>query len=58
MIQRDNGEAVYRQIQRELEADIRNLHRPNDLLPAESLLAERFGVNRHTLRRALDGRKR
>ncbi len=55
MIQRGNGEAVYRQIQRELEADIRNLHRPNDLLPTEALLAERFSVNRHTLRRALDG---
>lgn len=55
MIQRGNGEAVYRQIQRQLEAEIRSLHRPNDVLPAETVLAERFGVNRHTLRRALDG---
>jgi GntR family phosphonate transport system transcriptional regulator len=55
MIQRGNGEAVYKQIQRKLESEIRTLHRPNDVLPAESLLAERFGVNRHTLRRALDG---
>lgn len=55
MIQRGNGEAVYRQIQRQLEAEIRTLHRPNDALPAEAVLAARFGVNRHTLRRALDG---
>lgn len=55
MIQRGNGEAVYLQIQRQLEAEIRKLHQPNDLLPPESALAERFGVNRHTLRRAIDG---
>lgn len=55
MIQRGNGEAVYLQIQRQLEAEIRKLHQPNDLLPPETVLAERFGVNRHTLRRAVDG---
>lgn len=55
MINRGNGVAVYRQIQRQLEDEIRSLRRPCDALPAEAILAERFGVNRHTLRRAIDG---
>ena len=55
MINRGNGVAVYRQVQLQLEDEIRLLHRPCDALPAEAILAERFGVNRHTLRRALDG---
>lgn len=55
MIQRGSGVTVYRQVQRELEAEIRALHRPGDALPPEAVLAERFGVNRHTLRRALEG---
>ena len=55
MIQRGTGETVYRQVQRQLEAEIRSLHRPGDALPPEAALAERFGVNRHTLRRALEG---
>lgn len=55
MIQRGTGETVYRQVQRQLEAEIRTLHRPGDALPPEAVLAERFGVNRHTLRRALEG---
>lgn len=55
MISRGNGEAVYKQIQRQLEAEIRSLHSANDALPSEAILAERFGVNRHTLRRAIDG---
>jgi len=55
VIQRGTGETVYRQVQRQLEAEIRSLHRPGDALPPEAALAERFGVNRHTLRRALEG---
>jgi GntR family phosphonate transport system transcriptional regulator len=55
MINRGNGEAVYKQVQRQLEAEIRTLHSPSDALPSEAALAERFGVNRHTLRRAIDG---
>ncbi len=55
MIQRGTGETVYRQVQRQLEAEIRSLHRPGDALPSEAVMAERFGVNRHTLRRALEG---
>lgn len=55
MIQRGSGETVYRQVQRQLEAEIRALHQPGDALPPEAALAVRFGVNRHTLRRALEG---
>lgn len=32
----------------------RQLYRPGDQLPTVVILAERFGVNRHTVRRALD----
>jgi GntR family phosphonate transport system transcriptional regulator len=55
VINRGNGVAVYRQVQRQLEDEIRSLYNPCDALPAEAVLAERFGVNRHTLRRAIDG---
>ena len=55
MISRGNGETVYRQVRRQLEAEIRNLHKAGDALPSEAALADRFGVNRHTLRRAIDG---
>lgn len=55
MIQRGSGETIYRQVQRQLEAQIRACHRPGDALPPEAVLAQRFGVNRHTLRRAVDG---
>jgi len=55
MISRGNGETVYRQVQRQLEAEIRAMHKAGDALPPEAALAERFGVNRHTLRRAIDG---
>lgn len=55
MIQRGTGETVYRQVQRQLEAEIRSLHSPGDVLPPEAVLAQRFGVNRHTLRRAIEG---
>ncbi len=53
-ITRDNGEALYAQIARQLEQDISRLYAPGDGLPSEGALAIRFGVNRHTLRRAVD----
>lgn len=53
-LDRDQGGSVFRQIARSLEADIKARYRPGDALPAEPVLAERFGVNRHTVRRAVD----
>ncbi|MFP4609566.1 MAG: phosphonate metabolism transcriptional regulator PhnF [Thiohalophilus sp.] len=55
LITRGEGDApLYRQIRDELLKDIRELYQPGDTLPSETELAQRFGVNRHTLRRAVD----
>ncbi|TAN46211.1 MAG: phosphonate metabolism transcriptional regulator PhnF [Rhodospirillales bacterium] len=50
----ESGVAVWRQIERALQQDIET-HRlkPGTRLPGEHDLAERFNVNRHTARRAL-----
>jgi GntR family phosphonate transport system transcriptional regulator len=53
-VSRENGEALYAQIARQLEQEVATAYGPGDCLPAEGLLAVRFGVNRHTLRRAID----
>lgn len=53
-VSRDSGEALYAQIARQIEHDIGNLYAPGEGLPSEADLALRFGVNRHTLRRAID----
>ena len=53
-VRRENGEAIYAQIARVLAQEITTSRSPGDCLPAEGLLAARFGVNRHTLRRAID----
>ncbi|MBA2779340.1 phosphonate metabolism transcriptional regulator PhnF [Billgrantia kenyensis] len=45
---------VYRQLADTLTDQVRHDFAAGDLLPSESELAERFGVNRHTVRRALD----
>ncbi len=45
---------VYSQIRDILAKEISECFEAGDALPAESDLAERFGVNRHTLRRAVD----
>ncbi|WP_029031069.1 phosphonate metabolism transcriptional regulator PhnF [Salinarimonas rosea] len=51
---RGEGVAAWRQIVDGLEADVAaGRLAPGDRLPAETQLAERFGVNRHTVRRAL-----
>ncbi len=53
-LERGNGIAIWRQIEAALLEDIRQQHfAPGERLPNESELAERFGVNRHTVRRAL-----
>jgi GntR family phosphonate transport system transcriptional regulator len=55
LISRGEGSApVYRQIRDAMAEDIREIYKPGDALPSESELAERFAVNRHTLRRAID----
>ncbi len=44
----------YQEIAAKLEQELRQHYRCGDYLPAEQQLAARFGVNRHTLRRAID----
>jgi GntR family transcriptional regulator, phosphonate transport system regulatory protein len=48
------GEARYRRIAMELEKEIAANSKTGMALPSEPELAARFGVNRHTLRRAVD----
>ncbi|WP_394144132.1 phosphonate metabolism transcriptional regulator PhnF [Vibrio atypicus] len=45
---------VYLDIAKHLEQDVRRYFQAGDYLPAESALAKRFAVNRHTVRRAID----
>jgi GntR family phosphonate transport system transcriptional regulator len=53
-VNRNTGEAVYQQITRILEQEIKSSFDAGDYLPTENDLASRFSVNRHTLRRAID----
>ncbi|HEY0294303.1 MAG TPA: phosphonate metabolism transcriptional regulator PhnF [Bordetella sp.] len=54
MVERGSGIAVWRQIGELLAGDIRNkLYEPGEQLPTEPELAERYSVNRHTIRRAM-----
>ncbi|WP_414591562.1 phosphonate metabolism transcriptional regulator PhnF [Ancylobacter sp. G4_0304] len=53
-VARGTGVALWKQIAERIEADIAEGRLPpGQRLPTEMELAERFGVNRHTLRRAL-----
>lgn len=54
LLDRESGTAIYAQIARQLEKEVADQYAPGDSLPSEGTLAERFGVNRHTLRRAVD----
>ena len=54
IVRKEGSAPVYRQISDVLIKEIRELYKPGDALPSEKDLAERFGVNRHTLRRAID----
>jgi len=55
LVARNEGNLpIYRQIRDVLVNDIQDLYKAGESLPAENELALRFGVNRHTLRRAID----
>lgn len=55
LVERGEGNApVYRQIRDLLVKEIQEFYKAGDSLPAEYVLAQRFKVNRHTLRRAID----
>ncbi|MBG0788863.1 MAG: phosphonate metabolism transcriptional regulator PhnF [Desulfovibrionaceae bacterium] len=54
MLSRGNGVALWRQIHSKMETEISSGgYGPGDRLPSENELSGRFGVNRHTIRRAL-----
>ncbi len=54
-VYRQDGVALWRQIATRLQHDIAAGTRlPGSQLPAEAVLSARFGVNRHTVRRALE----
>jgi GntR family phosphonate transport system transcriptional regulator len=50
----ENNGPIYSQISEALLNEIRSNYEPGDYLPSEQMLAGRFGVNRHTVRRAID----
>src|SRR3546814_5753912 len=53
-LQRRAGVALWRQIAETLEKDIREqVYEPGQRPPTEAELAERFSVNRHTVRRGI-----
>lgn len=53
-VNRNSTESVFSQIARVLKDEIDTVYDSGDYLPSEQLLSERFAVNRHTLRRAVD----
>lgn len=53
-LDRGQGVALWRQIAAALEAGIAQQAKPGARLPTEAALVARFGVNRHTVRRALE----
>ena len=54
VLERGNGEALYRQISRTLKGEIGRKYKVGQFLPPERELAKRFSVNRHTIRHAVE----
>lgn len=54
MLVRHQGEALWARVSAALRAEIAERFDEGDWLPPEPVLAARFGVHRHTLRRAVD----
>jgi len=54
VINRVRTDHVYRQIAKSLQAEIKQRYTIGDALPSELTLAALFGVNRHTIRHAVD----
>ena len=53
-IEQEPGVAVWRQISQTLHRDISSGgYQPGEKMPTEAMLSKRFGVNRHTVRRAI-----
>ncbi|NMG05122.1 phosphonate metabolism transcriptional regulator PhnF [Azoarcus taiwanensis] len=53
-MERVTGIALWRQIEESITREIRaRVYKPGDKLPTETSLAAHYGVNRHTLRRAM-----
>jgi GntR family phosphonate transport system transcriptional regulator len=54
-LDRQEGISLWRQIARRIEDDIvTGRHAPGSRLPTEAQLSQRFAVNRHTIRRAIE----
>jgi GntR family transcriptional regulator, phosphonate transport system regulatory protein len=53
-VRRQEGLALWRQIASRLREEIGGAFPPGARLPSEAMLARRFGVNRHTLRHAME----
>lgn len=53
-INRRSGEALYSQIAKLLEEEVHCFYKAGECIPSENEWAERFSVNRHTVRRAVD----
>jgi len=54
LINRTSGEPVFRQVSQLLRIEIKSRYSAGDMLDSEQVLADRYGINRHTLRRAVE----